>query len=147
MGPGEIDPSQHQGGELAGIAPPPTTTARVTFDRRELSRIFGPVSYTHLDVYKRQSIPSTSWNTSRTAASCNMCCGNSRVADLVICPSGTLSLQFNDRGFFARRRFSREIFSYLSRVIGEKLHLTARPSTHLKQRPFRICLLYTSRCV
>jgi uncharacterized protein DUF2794 len=40
MGPGEIDPSQHQGGELAGIAPPPTT-ARVTFDRRELSRIFG----------------------------------------------------------------------------------------------------------
>ena len=41
MGPGEIDPSQHQGGELAGIAPPPTTAARVTFDRRELSRIFG----------------------------------------------------------------------------------------------------------
>jgi Protein of unknown function (DUF2794) len=40
MGPGEIDPSQHQGGELAGIAPPPAT-ARVTFDRRELSRIFG----------------------------------------------------------------------------------------------------------
>ena len=34
MGPGEIDPSQHQGGELAGIAPPHTTTnARVTFDR------------------------------------------------------------------------------------------------------------------
>ena len=41
MGPGEIDPSQHQGGELAGIAPPPTTTARVTFDRCELSRLFG----------------------------------------------------------------------------------------------------------
>ena len=41
MGPGEIDPSQHQGGELAGIAPPPATAARVTFDRRELSRIFG----------------------------------------------------------------------------------------------------------
>jgi len=41
MGPGEIDPSQHQGGELAGIAPPHTTAARVTFDRRELSRIFG----------------------------------------------------------------------------------------------------------
>jgi hypothetical protein len=40
MGPGEIDPSQHQGGELAGIAPPPTT-ARVTFDRFELRRIFG----------------------------------------------------------------------------------------------------------
>jgi hypothetical protein len=41
MGPGEIDPSQHQGGELAGIAPPTTTNARVTFDRCELSRIFG----------------------------------------------------------------------------------------------------------
>jgi hypothetical protein len=40
MGPGEIDPSQHQGGGPAGIAPP-HTTARVTFDRRELSRIFG----------------------------------------------------------------------------------------------------------
>jgi hypothetical protein len=40
MGPGEIDPSQHQGGELAGIAPPPTT-ARVTFDGIELRRIFG----------------------------------------------------------------------------------------------------------
>jgi len=46
FGPGELDPSQHQGGELAGIAPPPTTTARVTFDRCELSRIFG--------VYRRQ---------------------------------------------------------------------------------------------
>jgi hypothetical protein len=41
IGPGEVDPSQHQGGELAGIAPPPTTNARVTFDRCELSRIFG----------------------------------------------------------------------------------------------------------
>src|SRR6202040_1044671 len=41
IGPGEIDPSQHQGGELAGIAPPTTTNARVTFDRCELSRIFG----------------------------------------------------------------------------------------------------------
>jgi hypothetical protein len=41
MGPGEIEPSQHQGGELAGIAPPPTTTARVTFDRCELARLFG----------------------------------------------------------------------------------------------------------
>src|SRR5271169_2300101 len=41
MGPGELDPSQHQGGELAGIAPPPTATARVTFDRIELRRIFG----------------------------------------------------------------------------------------------------------
>jgi hypothetical protein len=42
-----------------------------------------------------------------------MCCGNSRVADLVICPSITLSLQSDDRGFFAGRRFPREIFSYL----------------------------------
>jgi hypothetical protein len=41
MGPGDIEPSQHQGGELAGIAPPPTTTARVTFDRCELTRLFG----------------------------------------------------------------------------------------------------------
>jgi hypothetical protein len=41
MGPGDIEPSQHQGGELAGIAPPPTTTARVTFDRFELTRLFG----------------------------------------------------------------------------------------------------------
>jgi len=41
IGPGEIEPSQRQGGELAGIAPPPPTTARVTFDRCELSRIFG----------------------------------------------------------------------------------------------------------
>jgi hypothetical protein len=40
MGPGEIDPSQHLGGELAGFAPPPAT-ARVTFDRWELNRIFG----------------------------------------------------------------------------------------------------------
>jgi hypothetical protein len=41
FGPGELDPSQPQGGELAGIAPSPTTTARVTFDRCELRRIFG----------------------------------------------------------------------------------------------------------
>ncbi len=41
MGPGEIDPSQHLGGEPAGFAPPPTTAARVTFDRWELNRIFG----------------------------------------------------------------------------------------------------------
>src|SRR3974377_1019722 len=41
MGPGDIEPSQHQGGELAGIAPPPPTPARVTFDRAELRRLFG----------------------------------------------------------------------------------------------------------
>jgi hypothetical protein len=44
MGPGEIEPSQHLGGELAGIAPPPgpsATPARVTFDRIELKRLFG----------------------------------------------------------------------------------------------------------
>jgi hypothetical protein len=41
MGPGEIEPSQHQGGELAGIAPPPSASARVTFDRIELKRLFG----------------------------------------------------------------------------------------------------------
>ena len=40
MGPGEIEPSQHQGGELAGIAPPPAP-ARVTFDRIELKRLLG----------------------------------------------------------------------------------------------------------
>jgi hypothetical protein len=41
MGPGEIEPSQHQGGELAGIAPPPAAPARVTFDRIELKRLLG----------------------------------------------------------------------------------------------------------
>ncbi len=38
LGPGEIDPSQFQGGERAGQPP---AAARVTFDRRELNRIFG----------------------------------------------------------------------------------------------------------
>ncbi|MBV9971628.1 MAG: DUF2794 domain-containing protein [Xanthobacteraceae bacterium] len=38
---GEIEPSQHQGGELAGLAPPPAAPARVTFDRLELKRLFG----------------------------------------------------------------------------------------------------------
>src|ERR1700761_9166922 len=41
IGPGEIDPSQHLGGELAGLAPPPAAPARVTFDRVELKRLFG----------------------------------------------------------------------------------------------------------
>ncbi len=40
MGSGEIDPSQHQGGEHAGLAPP-SANARVTFDRRELTRLLG----------------------------------------------------------------------------------------------------------
>jgi len=40
LGPGEIDPSQSPGGARWGGAPP-GTAARVTFDRRELNRIFG----------------------------------------------------------------------------------------------------------
>ena len=40
LGPGETDPSQSLGGERVGGAPP-TAAARVTFDRRELNRIFG----------------------------------------------------------------------------------------------------------
>src|SRR6266581_3137358 len=40
LGPGEIDPSQSLGGERSGGASP-ALAARVTFDRRELSRIFG----------------------------------------------------------------------------------------------------------
>jgi Protein of unknown function (DUF2794) len=39
-GSGEIDPSQHPGGESAGLAPSSAAT-RVTFDRRELTRLFG----------------------------------------------------------------------------------------------------------
>jgi hypothetical protein len=40
LGPGETDPSQSLGGErLGGTSPSPA--ARVTFDRRELNRIFG----------------------------------------------------------------------------------------------------------
>jgi hypothetical protein len=39
-GPGETDPSQSLGGERSSGAPP-TPAARVTFDRRELSRILG----------------------------------------------------------------------------------------------------------
>jgi Protein of unknown function (DUF2794) len=38
LGPGEAEPGQFQRGEAA--APPLTSTARVTFDRRELDRIF-----------------------------------------------------------------------------------------------------------
>ena len=40
LGPGETDPSQSLGGERVG-GTPPTAAARVTFDRRELNRIFG----------------------------------------------------------------------------------------------------------
>jgi hypothetical protein len=40
LGPGETDPSQSLGGERLGGAPP-SPAARVTFDRRELNRIFG----------------------------------------------------------------------------------------------------------
>lgn len=40
LGPGETDPSQSLGGERLGGAPS-TAAARVTFDRRELNRIFG----------------------------------------------------------------------------------------------------------
>jgi hypothetical protein len=40
LGPGETDPSQSLGGERLGGAPP-NAAARVTFDRRELNRIFG----------------------------------------------------------------------------------------------------------
>jgi hypothetical protein len=40
LGPGDTEPSQSLGGErLGGV--PPTAAARVTFDRRELDRIFG----------------------------------------------------------------------------------------------------------
>jgi uncharacterized protein DUF2794 len=39
LGSGETDPSQPLGGERSGLVP--TAAARVTFDRRELNRIFG----------------------------------------------------------------------------------------------------------
>jgi Protein of unknown function (DUF2794) len=40
LGPGETDPSQSLGGERLG-GTSPAAAARVTFDRRELNRIFG----------------------------------------------------------------------------------------------------------
>ena len=40
LGPGEIDPSQSLGGDRLSGAPL-NSAARVTFDRRELNRIFG----------------------------------------------------------------------------------------------------------
>jgi hypothetical protein len=40
LGPGETEPSQLHGGE-AYAASPPAPASRVTFDRRELDRIFG----------------------------------------------------------------------------------------------------------
>jgi hypothetical protein len=41
MAPGEIDPSQSPGGERSGPLPAAQAAAQVTFDRRELGRIFG----------------------------------------------------------------------------------------------------------
>jgi hypothetical protein len=40
LGSGDIEPSPSRGGERAGAAMP-AVAARVTFDRRELNRIFG----------------------------------------------------------------------------------------------------------
>jgi Protein of unknown function (DUF2794) len=40
-GPGETEPSQSLGGERVGGTSSATAAARVTFDRRELNRIFG----------------------------------------------------------------------------------------------------------
>ncbi len=40
FGPGETEPSQFHGGETPG-APPLAPASQVTFDRRELDRIFG----------------------------------------------------------------------------------------------------------
>ena len=45
FGPGETEPSESRGGEVAGGLPPVAPAARVTFDRRELDRI--------LDLYGR----------------------------------------------------------------------------------------------
>ena len=41
FGSGEIDPSENLGGELSGGVPPMAPQNRVTFERRELSRILG----------------------------------------------------------------------------------------------------------
>jgi hypothetical protein len=41
MAPGEIDPSQSPGGERSGGFPAAQAAHQVTFDRRELRRIFG----------------------------------------------------------------------------------------------------------
>ena len=41
MAPGEIDPSQSPGGERSGLLPVAQAAAQVTFNRRELGRIFG----------------------------------------------------------------------------------------------------------
>lgn len=38
---GDTDPSESRGGEGAGFAPFPASPARVTFNKRELSRILG----------------------------------------------------------------------------------------------------------
>jgi hypothetical protein len=41
FGPGDSDPSETRGGELAGAAPPTAPGNQVTFERRELARILG----------------------------------------------------------------------------------------------------------
>jgi hypothetical protein len=41
FGPGETEPSQSHGGEAPGAAPNLAPHSHVTFDRRELSRLFG----------------------------------------------------------------------------------------------------------
>jgi hypothetical protein len=41
MAPGDIDPSQSPGGERCGAITAAQAAAQVTFDRRELGRIFG----------------------------------------------------------------------------------------------------------
>ena len=41
FGPGETEPSQSHGGEAPGASPNLAPQSHVTFDRRELSRIFG----------------------------------------------------------------------------------------------------------
>jgi len=41
LGQGETEPGQSPGGWCMAAAPPPAAAARVTFDRRELERIFG----------------------------------------------------------------------------------------------------------
>jgi hypothetical protein len=41
LGPGDPEPSQPYGGEAPGVSPNLAPANHVTFDRRELSRIFG----------------------------------------------------------------------------------------------------------
>jgi len=41
FGPGEAEPSESPGGEMTGSARPTAPQSQVTFERRELARIFG----------------------------------------------------------------------------------------------------------